>query len=73
MNRHWLAAALGLVPLLGCVTTSGDHLSDISPDAGTLRPAIEQTVGAFSFHLDGGKMVTSNKMGREINDEILGR
>lgn len=59
----------------GCITTAGGKLADIpvvERDAAS-RPAIEQTVGAFSFHLDGGKMVTSNKMGRELNDEILSR
>ena len=68
-----LPLALGLLPLSGCVTMAGNQLSDIAPDAGAVRPAIEQTVGDFSFHLDGGEMVTSNKMGRLLNDEILGR
>lgn len=71
MNWKFLAVVLGLIPLVGCVTTSGNQLTDSSPSPGKHRPAVEQTVGDFSFHLDGGKMVTSNKMGREINDEIL--
>lgn len=52
---------------------AGDALTDLAPTAGPIAPEIEQTVGAFSFHLDGGKLVTSNKMGREINDEVLER
>ena len=68
-----VAGGLASLLLMGCVTTAGNHLSDVTPSAGTLKPAVEQTVGDFSFHLDGGKMVTSNKMGRGLNDEILGR
>lgn len=59
--------------MIGCITTAGNQLTDTDPKAGVVSPSIEQTVGDFSFHLDGGKMVTSNKMGRELNDEILGR
>jgi hypothetical protein len=66
-------ALLALAPLLGCITMSGDQLKDRSPERRGTSPAIEQTVGDFSFHLDGGKMVTSNKMGRGLNDEILRR
>lgn len=34
---------------------------------------VEQTIGDFSFHLDGGKMITSVKAGRTVNDMIMGR
>lgn len=72
---HWIRVALvlGMVPLTGCITMAGGQLADVSPAASTLIPSIEQTVGDFSFHLDGGKMVTSNKMGRLLNDELLAR
>lgn len=74
-QMRWMAAAGGLATLFstGCITMAGNQLRDLAPNAGALVPAVEQTVGDFSFHLDGGKMVTSNKMGRELNDEILGR
>ena len=52
---------------------AGNQLSDVVPNASTVKPSIEQTVGDFSFHLDGGKMVASIKIGRQLNDEILGR
>jgi hypothetical protein len=68
-----VAGALANLLLTGCITIAGNQLRDLAPSAGTLTPEVEQTVGGFSFHLDGGKMVTSNKMGRELNDEILGR
>lgn len=65
--------ALAVVPLYGCISIAGNQLSDIEPHPGAVSPSIEQTVGDFSFHLDGGKMVTSNKMGRLLNDKILDR
>ena len=68
-----IAVLLALPHLTGCITVAGKNLQDLTPSAASPAPAVEQTVGDFSFHLDGGKMVTSNKMGREVNDEILGR
>jgi hypothetical protein len=56
----------------GCIMMAGDQLSDIEPRPLKIPPpSIEQTVGDFSFHLDGGKMVTSNKAGRIVNKLIL--
>lgn len=54
-----------------CVTVAGGRLSDIEPQPPEMPPTIEQTVGTFSFHLDGGKMISSNKAGRNINEQIL--
>jgi hypothetical protein len=65
--------ALAVIPLTGCITIAGDQLSDIEPSPGEIRPSIEQSVGDFTFDLKGGKMVTSNKMGRILNDAIFGR
>lgn len=62
-----------LVPTIGCITRSGGNLPPITPRVGTLKPVVEQTVGDFEFSLEGGKMVTSNKAGRLLNDEILKR
>ena len=73
MRRTAIACALAAGALTGCITVAGDHLDDVTPAPGAVAPSIEQTVGDFSFHLDGGKMVTSNKMGRALNDEILKR
>lgn len=62
------------IPLCtGCITVAGDRLVDVQPEAPPRAPIVEHTVGEFSFHLSGGKLVTSNKMGRLLNDEILGR
>ena len=57
----------------GCITISGKQLPPLEAaiTAPTNEPTIQETVGNFSFHLDGGKMITSNKAGRVINQEIL--
>ncbi|HVN87710.1 MAG TPA: hypothetical protein VMW17_22970 [Candidatus Binatia bacterium] len=64
-----------LVPLLaasGCTyTTVGTKLSPIAPPRPVVQPAIEHTVGDFSFTLEGGKMVTSNFVGHVLNDSIM--
>lgn len=57
----------------GCVTVAGNRLPDLERTTPVEVPRIEQTIGDFSFHLDGGKMITSIKAGRIFNDEVLGR
>lgn len=57
----------------GCVTVAGNHLRDLERTTPEEVPRVEQTIGDFSFHLDGGKMITSIKAGRIFNDEVLGR
>ena len=64
--------ALLILLTSGCITISGDKLADISVKPSGKVPSIEDTIaGTFSFHLDGGKMITSNKAGRIINEEVL--
>jgi hypothetical protein len=71
----WLALSLVALVSSACITVAGNGLSDVElrrPD-GSL-PTIEQTIGDdFSFHLDGGKMITSVKAGRNVNQMILTR
>jgi hypothetical protein len=56
----------------GCVyTVPGGKLPPIEPGPGDYKPNVEQTVGDFSFTLDGGKMITSNYAGRELNKALL--
>lgn len=57
----------------GCVTIAGDHLRDLERVTPTESPRVEHTIGDFSFHLDGGKMITSIKAGRLFNDEVMKR
>lgn len=61
------------VSTTGCITTAGGNLPPLAPHVAAVRPELEQTVGDFAFTLEGGKMVTSNKAGRMLNDEILRR
>jgi hypothetical protein len=57
----------------GCLTFSDGRLAEIAPAPPATAPTIEQTVGDFTFELEGGEMVTDNKAGRMLNDEILSR
>jgi len=69
-----IASFLLAIWLSGCVTMAGDQLADIELRPLAIPPpSIEQTVGDYSFHLDGGKMVTSNKAGRDVNQMLLNR
>ncbi len=69
-----IGIAIGVLSLLssGCIMIAGDQLPDINPQVPEIPPpTIEQSVGDFSFHLDGGKMISSNKAGRNVNISIL--
>lgn len=73
LRASLLSGAFALLST-GCITMAGNQLPDIEPRSPGVPPVtIEQTVGNFSFHLDGGKLVTSNKMGRLVNKQILDR
>jgi len=69
--------AVGLLLLVassaGCIRIAGEGLSAIQPTAPSVAATVEETVGDFSFTLEGGKMVTDNKAGRLLNDELLSR
>jgi len=73
--RGILAGMVWLALGTGCITRAGGALVRIEPQpAAPAAPGrVEQTVGDFAFTLEGGKMVTSNKVGRDFNDEILKR
>ncbi len=70
LSKLYVAGIL-LISLSGCMTFSGDKLAELEPLKPLSAPRIEESVGNFTFHLDGGQMVTDNKMGRMINDAIL--
>lgn len=55
----------------GCITIAGGGLPAIRPAAPSVAATVEETVGDFSFTLEGGKLVTSIKAGRLLNGEIL--
>ncbi|TXL18548.1 hypothetical protein BMR06_13520 [Methylococcaceae bacterium HT5] len=60
-----------LTSLSGCMTFSGDKLAEIESITPASSPLIEESIGDFTMHLDGGAMVTHNKAGRIINDAVL--
>lgn len=67
-----LAAVLGLCWTSGCsYSVAGTKLPAITPPRPSFQPHIEQTVGDFSFTLEGGKIITSNFAGRTLNNDIL--
>lgn len=73
MRSKVIASLLLVVWGTGCITTAGKNLEAISPPPPAETQTVDQTVGDFEFTLEGGKMVTSNKAGRILNDEILKR
>ncbi|TXK93167.1 hypothetical protein BMR05_13645 [Methylococcaceae bacterium HT4] len=71
-KRYKICSTVTLLTLLnGCMTFSGDRLSDLNPIIPKRSPSIEESVGDFTMHIDGGKLITNNKAGRIINDSIL--
>lgn len=68
-----LALCVLLASTSGCVTIAGNALQDLPRVTPLEKPRVEQTIGEFSFHLDGGKMITSIKAGRYFNAEVLDR
>src|SRR5262249_40540758 len=76
MHRALTGVLLTAVAALdGCMMTSAGHqLPPISPAKPQAQiNLLEETIGDFSFNLDGGGVVTSNKAGRMLNDQILTR
>jgi hypothetical protein len=70
MHRLGPSIALALM-CSGCFTTTGGHLAPISPEKPGLQLPIQSTVGDFAMTLEGGKLVTSQYMGRQLNDNLL--
>lgn len=72
---RWAGTSGLLIALLlgsGCVyTTAGTKLGPVTPPQPASKPIVEYTVGDFSFTLEGGKMVTSNYVGRLLIAGIL--
>jgi hypothetical protein len=72
-RRSLLAYALPLCLASGCaITVAGPTPPAIEPPAPTaFQPRVEHTVGDFAFTLEGGKMVTSNVVGRSLSELIM--
>jgi hypothetical protein len=66
-----LLAPLVLAFISGCAyTVAGTKLPPLVPPAASFQPRVEHTVGDFSFTLEGGAMVTSEFVGRQLNGQI---
>ena len=57
----------------GCITRAGGGLAPIEVEPAGPPVSIEQTVGDFAFTLEGGKLVSSQRIGRLLNQQMLGR
>ena len=67
-----LITLLITLTLVGCAyTTEGTKLSPITTTTPSFKTNIEHTVGDFSFTLEGGKMITSNKAGELLSNQIV--
>ncbi len=71
-----LRGLMSLLPLLlasGCVfTVAGSKPPPISaPPAPAVPPRVEHTVGDFAFTLEGGKVVTSEHVGKMLSSQIM--
>ena len=74
MRTAGVLALLALVTAVsGCITRAGGALQSLNLPPALEPAALEHSVGDFEFTLEGGKMVSSNKMGVELNKEILKR
>lgn len=69
----WIGLLFPLTQTACLITIAGKQLEPIEPPQPALRASLEQTVGDFEFTLDGGKMITSNKAGRDLNEQLLKR
>lgn len=70
-QARWVAL-VALLSGAGCAyTTVGTQLSPIQPPRPSVPPALQFTVGDFSYTLEGGKMVTSKFAGHTLAEGIL--
>jgi hypothetical protein len=72
LRFQFYGSLLMICLISGCAyTTKGNKLGPITPPSPAFQPAIEHTVGDFSYSLEGGKLVTSNFAGKLVNEQIL--
>lgn len=73
MRTSGAIAIAALLAATGCLTRAGGGLPTLQPTPARGGGTLEYTVGDFEFSLEGGKLITSNKAGRELNEELLRR
>jgi len=73
MNNYFKICVIGmsLISLSGCMTFSAEKLAELEAIEPKVTPRIEESIGDFTFHLDGGGLVSSNKAGRLLNNAVL--
>lgn len=61
-----------LLSISGCMTFSGDKLSELEPIKPSASPKIEITVSPnYQYDIDVMQVVTSNKDGRMVNQRVI--
>jgi len=70
LNRCCTSGIL-LVLLNGCMTFSGEQLTDLKPIKPISSPYIDVSVGDFTAHLDESKELTDDEAGKIINTEMM--
>lgn len=72
-TRLAFVLAMVLMASTGCLTRPGGALAPLALPPESRSVTLEYTVGDFEFTLEGGKMITSNKAGRDLNEQLLRR
>ncbi len=72
MTQQFTISLLASALLSGCMTFSGDKLSDLEPIKPSVSPTIETTVSPdYQYHIDVMQVITSNKDGRMVNERVI--
>lgn len=74
MSKVFRLCRLGalIVSMTGCMTFSGDKLSELEPILPLTSPRIETTVHSdYRYDIDVMQVITSNKDGRMVNERVI--
>lgn len=70
--RKYLAMLFAFIIMNGCMTFSGDKLSDLEPIKRLISPTIEITVSKdYLYDIDVMQVLTCNKDGRLVNERVV--
>lgn len=66
------SAGIIIISMNGCMTFSGDKLSELEPIKPLISPKIETTVSKdYVYDIDVMQVITSNKDGRMVNERVI--
>lgn len=74
MNKILKLCGFGtlMATMTGCMTFSGDKLSELEPIKPLVSPKIETTVSPdYQYDIDVMQVITSNKDGRMVNERVI--